>query len=100
MNDRFIVAELEAGMARTAGSNGEATQSAIRDAAATLMARYGYEAVAMRQRAAEVGVQAAALYRYFPTKEELLFTLMHEHREGLLRRWAGARPDGRSPAAR
>src|SRR5690606_7645075 len=86
--------------ARTAGSNGEAKQSAIRDAAATVMGRYGYEAVSMRQLAAEVGVQAAALYRYFPTKEELLFTLMHEHMEGLLRSWAEARPDGRSPAAR
>jgi AcrR family transcriptional regulator len=79
-------------MARTAGSSGEATQAAIRDAAATLMARHGYEAVSMRQLAAEIGVQAAALYRYFPTKEELLFTLMREHMEGLLASWEVARP--------
>ncbi len=52
-------------MARTAGSDGEKTEAAIREAALSLMARYGYEAVSMRQLAAEVGVQAAALYRYF-----------------------------------
>jgi AcrR family transcriptional regulator len=87
-------------MARTAGSNGEATQAAIRDAAATLMARHGYEAVSMRQLAAEVGVQAAALYRYFPTKEELLFTLMREHMQALLASWETARPGSDDPVAR
>ena len=46
----------------------------------------------MRQLAAEVGVQAAALYRYFPTKEDLLFTLMREHMEELVAAWEAARP--------
>ncbi|MBN9039326.1 MAG: TetR family transcriptional regulator [Rhizobiales bacterium] len=87
-------------MARTAGSNGEATEAAIRDAAATLMARYGYEAVSMRQLAAEVGVQAAALYRYFPTKEDLLFTLMREHMQALLASWEAARPGSEDPVDR
>ncbi|MGN6773072.1 MAG: helix-turn-helix domain-containing protein, partial [Rhizobiaceae bacterium] len=71
-------------MARTTGSDGGRTEAALREAALTLMARHGYDAVTMRQLAAEVGVQAAALYRYFPTKEDLLFTLMREHMEGLL----------------
>lgn len=87
-------------MGRTAGSNGEATQAAIRDAAANLIARYGYEAVSMRQLAAEVGVQAAALYRYFPTKEDLLFTLMREHMQGLSQAWEAAKPVNASPAQR
>ena len=59
-------------MARTSGSDGEKTEAAIREAAVLLIARHGFEAVSMRQLAAEVGVQAAALYRYFPNKEELL----------------------------
>ncbi|MEQ1953072.1 TetR/AcrR family transcriptional regulator [Mesorhizobium sp. CN2-181] len=80
-------------MARTIGSDGEKTEAAIREAAVSLIARYGYEAVSMRQLAAEVGVQAAALYRYFPTKEDLLFTLMREHMEGLIASWENARPD-------
>lgn len=86
-------------MARTTGSDGEKTEAAIREAAASLIARYGYEAVSMRQLAAEVGVQAAALYRYFPTKEDLLFTLMREHMEALAAAWEKARPAG-NPAER
>lgn len=81
-------------MARTAGSDGGRTEAATRDAAVELIARHGFEAVTMRQLAAEVGVQAAALYRYFPTKEDLLYTLMHEHMTALAAAWAAARPKG------
>ncbi|RWG85404.1 TetR/AcrR family transcriptional regulator [Mesorhizobium sp.] len=86
-------------MARTTGSDGEKTEAAVREAAVSLIARLGYEAMSMRQLAAEVGVQAAALYRYFPTKEDLLFTLMREHMEGLLEAWNAARPAAVDPAA-
>jgi len=79
-------------MARTTGSDGEKTEAAVREAAVNLIARLGYEAMSMRQLAAEVGVQAAALYRYFPTKEDLLFTLMREHMKGLIEAWDAARP--------
>lgn len=79
-------------MARTAGSLGHRTEAAIREAAATLIARRGFEAVSMRELAAEVGVQAAALYRYFPTKEDLLYTLLAEHMEALAAAWTSARP--------
>jgi len=87
-------------MARTAGSNGEQTEAAIRSAALDLIARHGYDAVSMRQLGDRVGVQAAALYRYFSTKEDLLFTLMREHMEGLIASWADAPPVAGSPAAR
>lgn len=87
-------------MARTTGSDGERTLAATREAATALIARFGYEAVTMRQLAAEVGVQAAALYRYFPTKEDLLFTLMREHMEALIAAWAEARPASADPVAR
>ena len=87
-------------MARTIGSDGEKTQNAIREAAVRLIARRGFEAVSMRLLAAEVGVQAAALYRYFPNKEELLFSLMREHMRGLTAAWETARPAGGGPAAR
>lgn len=79
-------------MARTVGSDGEKTLAAIREQALSLIARRGYEAVTMRELAAAVGVQAAALYRYFPTKEDLLFALMDEHMSALLASWAAARP--------
>ena len=85
-------------MARTTGSDGEKTEAAIREAAVDLIARHGYEAVSMRQLAAEVGVQAAALYRYFPTKEDLLFALMEEHMRELVASWDAARPASYDPA--
>jgi AcrR family transcriptional regulator len=84
-------------MARTTGSDGEKTEAAIRDAATALIARHGYEAMSMRQLAGEVGVQAAALYRYFPTKEDLLFSLMLEHMQALLATWQEARPTSTRP---
>ncbi|WP_367715292.1 TetR/AcrR family transcriptional regulator [Nitratireductor sp. GISD-1A_MAKvit] len=79
-------------MARTTGSDGEKTEAAIRAAALDLMARLGFEAMSMRQLAAEVGVQPAALYRYFSTKEALLHALMREHMENLIASWEEARP--------
>lgn len=39
----------------------------------------------MRQIAAEVGVQAGALYNYFPDKQTLLLRLMRGHMQTLLR---------------
>ncbi len=87
-------------MARTTGSDGERTEAAIRDAAVDLFARRGYEAVTTRQIAAAVGVQAAALYRYFPTKEDLLFGLMRSHMEALIASWHAVRPVDRDPVAR
>jgi AcrR family transcriptional regulator len=99
LNVRFIIL-LEDEMARTTGSDGEKTEASIRAAAAMLIARHGYEAMSMRQLAEEVGVQAAALYRYFPTKEDLLFTLMREHMDGLIEAWDRARPASGDPVAR
>jgi AcrR family transcriptional regulator len=87
-------------MARTVGSDGERTEAAIRGAAAALIARHGYDAVSMRQLAGEVGVQAAALYRYFPTKEDLLFALMEGHMSDLAASWQAMRPASPDPAGR
>ena len=87
-------------MARTAGSDGEKTEAAIREAAARLIARHGFDAVTMRQLAADVGVQAAALYRYFPAKEDLLFRLMQDHMRELIAAWQQALPRESGPKAR
>ena len=87
-------------MARTAGSDGEATARAIREASLALFARYGYEAVSMRQIADRVGVQAGALYKYHANKQQLLVEIMRDHMEQLLEAWdAERRPDEKSAAA-
>lgn len=71
-------------MARKTGSHSDITGPRVRRAAQKLFARHGYAAVSMRQIAAEVGVQAGALYLYTPDKQTLLFDLMREHLEDLL----------------
>ena len=53
----------------------------------------------MRQIAAEVGVQAGALYLYTPDKETLLFDLLKAHMDDLLAAWA-AKDHGTDPFAR
>jgi AcrR family transcriptional regulator len=78
-------------MARRVGSDGARTEAAIRDAALRLIARYGYEALSMRRLAGEVDLGAAALYRYFPNKQAILFSLLKTHMEDLLGAWAKAR---------
>ena len=75
-------------MARTSGSSSQKTGPLVRAAALRLFAQHGFAAVSMRQIAAEVGVQAGALYRYTPDKQSLLFELMQVHMEELLSTWA------------
>jgi AcrR family transcriptional regulator len=75
-------------MARTAGSHSGITGPKVREAALALFARHGYAAVSMRRIAAEVGVQAGALYLYTPDKQTLLFDLMKAHMDALLAAWA------------
>ncbi|MDJ0827258.1 MAG: TetR/AcrR family transcriptional regulator [Rhodobacter sp.] len=78
-------------MARKTGSHSQITGPRIRDAALRLFAWHGYAAVSMRQIAAEVGVQAGALYLYTPDKQTLLFELMRGHMEELLAAWQAVR---------
>ncbi|MEW9918989.1 TetR/AcrR family transcriptional regulator [Marimonas sp. MJW-29] len=71
-------------MARTTGSHADITGPRVRQAALRLFAQKGYAAVSMRAIAAEVGVQAGALYNYTPDKQSLLFDLMRGHMTELL----------------
>ena len=71
-------------MARTQGSHSDITGTRVREAARRLIARHGFAAVSMRKIAAEVGVQAGALYNYIPDKQTLLFEIMQAHMEELL----------------
>lgn len=78
-------------MARKTGSHSEITGPRIRAAAERLFARHGFAAVSMRQIAAEVGVQAGALYLYTPDKQSLLADLMRSHLDSLLAAHAALR---------
>lgn len=86
-------------MARKSGSHADITGPRISAAALALFARHGYAAVSMRRIAAEVGVQAGALYLYTKDKQSLLYDLMRLHMDELLAAWQ-AEPKGTSPRAR
>ncbi|WP_246801059.1 TetR/AcrR family transcriptional regulator [Bradyrhizobium genosp. L] len=72
-------------MARTIGSHGPKTLEAIRKAGVRLIFERGYEAMSLRQLAAEVGIQAGSLYNHISTKQDLLFDLVQQHINDLLR---------------
>ncbi|GGE00361.1 transcriptional regulator, TetR family [Gemmobacter megaterium] len=86
-------------MARKTGSHSEITGPRVRAAALRLFAQHGFAAVSMRQIAAEVGVQAGALYLYTPDKQSLLAELMADHMDELLSSLA-AEPMPEEPVAR
>lgn len=65
-----------------------------------LFARHGFAAVSMRQIAAEVDMQAGALYNYTPDKQTLLFDLMLRHMQELLAALEDAGIDEGTPCAR
>ncbi|MDI1264764.1 MAG: TetR/AcrR family transcriptional regulator [bacterium] len=72
-------------MARTIGSHGPKTMEAIRKAGLRLIFEHGYAAMSLRQLAAEVGIQSGSLYNHISTKQELLFELVRDHINELLR---------------
>jgi AcrR family transcriptional regulator len=51
----------------------ERTRTALRDAALTRFIRDGFDATSIADIAADVGVTTRTFYRYFATKDEVLF---------------------------
>ncbi len=84
-------------MARTIGSHGPTTMEAIRKAGLRLIFEHGYAAMSLRQLAAEVGVQSGSLYNHISTKQELLFDLVRDHLNELLRQLDRALLDKQNP---
>lgn len=76
------------------------TQAAIETAAVELFARLGYHATSMREIAAAAGVQAAAIYHWFPSKEALLVRLQDAFMERLSERVEAAVAVQDTPALR
>jgi AcrR family transcriptional regulator len=59
----------------------EQRRAAIRDAAQRLFVRKGVEGARMEEIAAEAGLSAGAIYRYYPSKEALLQAVLAQHIE-------------------
>ena len=56
--------------------DGAKTRADIREAAAEMFYRHGYEATSLRAVAAEVGIKVGSLYNHMGGKEELLLDIM------------------------
>ena len=87
-------------MARTVGSHGPTTMEAIRKAGLRLIFQHGYEAMSLRQLAAEVGIQPGSLYNHISTKQELLAELIQDHINALLSELDVALRDKNGPVDR
>ena len=87
-------------MSRTVGSYGPKTMEAIRKAGLRLIFEHGYEAMSLRQLAAEVGIREGSLYNHINTKQELLVELVKEHMEEVLQQLEAALAGIQGPVER
>ncbi|MDD5366654.1 MAG: TetR/AcrR family transcriptional regulator [Gallionellaceae bacterium] len=84
----------------TRASQRRETREDILAASVPLFASYGYEGVSMRQIAAEVGVQPAALYYYFPDKQKLHLAVMEFALKGITTGATARLHEAKPPLAR
>jgi len=78
----------------------QARRARMVEAATRLAAEGGYDAVQMREVAAEADVALGTLYRYFPSKEYLLVWVMRQEMEKLVERMSERPPQGDTPVER
>lgn len=75
-----------AAAARGAGRTAPPGEAGILDAAIAVMAEHGYHGTSVREIAVRAGVSPAALYHHFPSKQQVLVTIMERGIEALLQR--------------
>ncbi|WP_169546041.1 TetR/AcrR family transcriptional regulator [Sneathiella aquimaris] len=63
-------------MTRTAGSKGEKTLSALREAGLRRLSQQGFSGMTLRELAGDVGIQAGSLYNYFQNKQDFLYQVL------------------------
>ena len=66
-------------MARTRASDFEEKQHSILNSAAAVLAEQGMEKASMAQIANHCQVSKALLYHYYPSKDALIFAIIHTH---------------------
>jgi AcrR family transcriptional regulator len=82
------------GRPRGLSRRGQDVRKRLYDTSIALMAERGYEAATLRDVAAQAGVSAGLLYRYFPSKRAVVMQLYDELSADLVDR-AQAMPEGR-----
>jgi AcrR family transcriptional regulator len=66
-------------MTRVRADDYESKRQTILDKASALIARKGFDVATMMDVAKACGASKSHLYHYFPSKEELLYAIAHEH---------------------
>ncbi|MDQ3913963.1 MAG: TetR family transcriptional regulator [Actinomycetota bacterium] len=74
----------------------ERTRRALRVAALRLFRRRGFDSTTVDEIASEAGVSRTTFFRYFPTKEAVVFGRSREIGE-VFRRWIAERPSEENP---
>ena len=69
----------------------------IAEAALDIVVRQGIGAVTVRRVAEAVGISAAALYRHYKSKVDILAAVMHEHQEFFMATVRTAKAESTSP---
>ncbi|MEO8298316.1 MAG: TetR/AcrR family transcriptional regulator [Burkholderiales bacterium] len=72
-------------MSRVRADDYEDKMQAILDAAAALFAKTGYPSAKMQDIATACGATKSMLYHYFPTKDDLLFAMLDQHLQSVLK---------------
>jgi len=85
-------------MPRVRAADYDAKAQGIMDCAAVLFARTGYPNAKMQDIARACEASKSMLYHYFPTKEDLLFSMLREHLEDLIAAIQGSGREAKSPA--
>jgi len=75
---------------RKPGSNGSETLKNLRSAAIRLLSERGYEGMNLRTLASRLRLHAGSLYNYIESKQQLLYWLMKDATEKLLREFDAA----------
>jgi len=86
-------------MARTRASDFEEKQHGLLMSAAAVFAEQGMEKASMAQIASHSGVSKALLYHYYPSKDELIFAIIHSHLVDLEASVAAAVDESLTPEA-
>lgn len=73
-------------MARTRSDDFEEKQHQLLLTAAKVFATQGMDKASMSQIAGEAGVSKSLLYHYYPSKDSLIFAIIHTHLEALDRK--------------
>jgi AcrR family transcriptional regulator len=84
-------------MARTRASDFEEKQHGLLMSAAAVFAEQGMEKASMAQIAGHSGVSKALLYHYYPSKDVLIFAIIHSHLVDLEASVAAAVDEGLTP---